>query len=250
MKNLNLSILNKNYRPRKKWIFWTVVTLLAISIIYAGYMLTQAPSGIAENEYQRVKSDYVLMIFQCVVGLIVIFIPSKIERKYSIDIPDIMEIIFFLFLFAAIYLGEVRNFYFRVPHWDSVLHGFSALMLGALGFLLVNYINDTGILDVRLSPFFVALFAFNFTVTVGVIWEIYEFLADGILQTNMQKFITAEGEILIGREALTDTMKDLIVDAVGGFVVAAGGYFALMTRREQKVEETGREDKFVKPKKE
>lgn len=199
-------------------------------------MLTISPSGVAQNEYDRVKSDYVLMILQCVTGCIVIFLPSKVEHRFRIDIPDIMEIMYFLFLFCAIYLGEVRNFYYKLPYWDLILHCFSAAMLGALGFLIVQFFNDTDKLNIRLSPFFMALFAFCFAVTCGTVWEIYEFLADGLLGTNMQKFITADGVILTGREAVSDTMEDIIVDAIGAFVVTAIGYFNISKQQKKELQ--------------
>lgn len=217
----------QKYNKRKTFIFWTVLILLVLSIFYAIYMLSIAPSGVAENEYDRVKSDYILMILQCITGCIVIFLPSKVEHRFRIDIPDIMEIMYFLFLFCAIYLGEVRNFYYKIPYWDLILHCFSAAMLGALGFLIVQFFNNTEKLNIQLSPFFVALFAFCFAVTCGTVWEIYEFLADDLLGTNMQKFITANGTILIGHEAISDTMEDVIVDAIGALVVTTIGYFNL-----------------------
>ena len=217
----------QKYNKRKTFIFWTVLILLTLSIFYAIYMLSIAPSGAAQNEYDRVKSDYVLMILQCITGCIVIFLPSKVESRFRVDIPDIMEIMYFLFLFCAIYLGEVRNFYYKVPYWDLILHCFSAAMLGALGFLIVQFFNNTEKLNIQLSPFFVALFAFCFAITCGTVWEIYEFLADGVLGTNMQKFITADGTVLIGHEAVSDTMEDIIVDAIGALVVTTIGYLNL-----------------------
>lgn len=224
---------SKKYEKRKTWIFRIVLALLVVSVIYALYMFSIAPSGTAPNEYDRVKSDYVLMILQCVFGSIIIFLPSKVEKRFNIDIPDIMEIIFFIFLFCAIYLGEVQNFYFRIPYWDLILHGFSAFMLGALGLVLVNFLNDSEKLNIQLSPFFVALFAFCFALTCGAIWEIYEFIADGVLGTNMQKFISADGTVLIGREAVTDTMEDFIVDALGSLAMSIFGYFHLKKQRKR-----------------
>ncbi|MGM9897254.1 MAG: hypothetical protein ACI32W_04790 [Enterococcus faecalis] len=223
----------QKFNKRKNFIFWTVLILLVLSIFYAIYMLATAPSGVAQNEYDRVKSDYVLMILQCATGCIVIFLPSKVEQRFRIDIPDIMEIMYFLFLFCAIYLGEVRNFYYKVPYWDLILHCFSAAMLGALGFLIVQFFNNTEKLNIRLSPFFVSLFAFCFAVTCGVVWEIYEFLADGVLGTNMQKFITADGIVLTGHEAVSDTMEDIIVDALGALIVTAIGYFNISKQQKQ-----------------
>lgn len=223
---------NKKYVKRKTWIFRIVLTLLILSTVYAFYMFVVSPSGPAQNEYERVKSDYVLMILQCIVGSIIIFLPSKVEKRFRIDIPDIMEIIYFIFLFCAIYLGEVQNFYFKIPYWDLILHCFSAAMLGALGFVIVNYLNDSEKTNVRLTPFFVALFSFCFALTCGTMWEIYEFTADGILSTNMQKFITSDGTVLIGREALVDTMEDFIVDTLGALAITVIGYINL--KREHK----------------
>ncbi len=238
----------RKYEKRKNWIFRVVLLLLAVSVIYAMYMMVNAPSGVAKNEYDRVKSDYVLMILQCLVGCIVIFLPSKLEHRFRIDIPNIMEIMYFIFLFCAIYLGEVRNFYYKIPYWDLILHCFSAGMLGALGFVIVNFLNDTK-KTIDLSPFFVALFAFCFAITCGAIWEIYEFFADGVLGTNMQKFITGEGAVLIGRDAVTDTMGDIIVDALGAFTVTTIGYINLKKRYKSEAESNEDEqllDKSIK----
>lgn len=179
------------------------------------------------DEHTKVKTDYVLMLLQCTSGLIIMMIPRFIEKKKSIDIPDLIETIFFIFLFCAIYLGEVQNFYYLVPYWDVVLHAFSGVMLGALGFILVRFFNDSHLVHVQLTPFFISFFAFCFAVTAGTMWEIYEFIADGILSTNMQKFITADDTVLIGREALRDTMEDLIVDMVSALIISIIGYMQL-----------------------
>lgn len=204
-----------------------VLLLLGISVIYAVYMLFTAPSGMPDNGFEKVKSDYVLTLLQCLVGVIVMFIPSVIEKKFSVDIPDVMEMLYFIFLFCAIYLGEVRDFYYRVPSWDLILHMFSGAMLGALGFVLVSFFNDSEKVNMQLSPIFVTLFAFCFALAAGTLWEIYEFLADGLLGTNMQKFITADREVLVGRDALADTMEDLIVDALSSLAVCIVGFFTL-----------------------
>lgn len=232
--------MNFNQREIKseKWktiIGRIVLVLLALSVVYAIYMLFTAPSGISAPGYEKVKSDYVLMLLQCAVGVIVMFIPSFIERRFSVNIPDKMEVMYFIFLFAAIYLGEVRDFYYRVPYWDIILHMISGAMLGALGFVIVSFLNDSEKMNMHLSPVFVTLFAFCFALAAGTVWEIYEFLADGILGTNMQKFITADGTVLIGRDAVADTMEDLIVDAVSSLAVCIVGYLSL--RKEEKSKE-------------
>ena len=115
---------------------------LVISIIFVIYKLVNSPSA-SEDGYEKLRSDYVLMLLQCLLGVIIMFIPSVIEHKLSIDIPNKMEVMYFIFLYCAIYLGEVRNFYYLIPYWDVILHAFSDFMLGALGFSLVCYFNDT-----------------------------------------------------------------------------------------------------------
>ena len=190
--------------------------------------MVNAPSVINENDvYEKVKSDYALMLLQCISGIIVMFIPSAVERRLRIDIPNKMEVMYFIFLYCAIYLGEVRNFYYVIPYWDSILHAFSGAMLGALGFSFVSYFNDMEVLETHLSPFFVALFAFCFALAAGAVWEIYEFSVDSMFGTNMQKFILADGTVLIGQAALRDTMKDLIVDALSALAVTVIGYYSV-----------------------
>ena len=217
----------KNPVKRRNWKNVTGLLLfisLLFSIIYIIIKAVKAPSVIGKEAYAKVRSDYVLMLLQCILGIIVMFIPSVVERRLSIDIPNKMEIIYFIFLYCAIYLGEVKNFYYLIPYWDTILHAFSGAMLGALGFTLVCYFNDTDFFGIALSPFFVALFAFCFALASGAVWEIYEFLADSIIGTNMQKFITADGTVLIGNAALRDTMTDLIVDALSSLAVTIIGY--------------------------
>lgn len=210
----------------KKIIFWFVFVSLMLSIVYASVMLVLAPDKSSGTVFRQ-KSDYVLMILQCVAGGVIMFLPTLLEHKLKIDIPDSMEILFIIFLYAAIYLGEVRSFYYRFENWDTILHTFSGGMLGALGFSVVNLLNRSRKVRIELSPLFVALFAFCFAVAIGVVWEIYEFTFDGVLGLNMQKFRLETGELLSGREALADTMEDLIVDAAGALVMAVVGFFAI-----------------------
>ena len=104
-------------------------------------------------------------------------------------------------------------------------------MLGALGFSFVSLLNRQQQIPVQLTPVFVSLFAFCFAITLGVFWEIYEFTFDALLGLNMQKFALESGELLVGRNALTDTMKDLIVDSIGAFVMSVIGYISLRYKK-------------------
>lgn len=224
----------KKHRKKRDWkkiIGIILFIVLVLSIIFTIIRITQAPSESPLGSHEKIKSDYVLTLLQCILGVIVMFIPTLAERKWSIDIPNNMEIAYFIFLYFAIYLGEVHDFYYLIPHWDVILHAFSGATLGALGFFLVSYFNDAEILDTNLSPFFIAFFAFCFALASGAVWEIYEFLADFILQTNMQKFILADGTVLQGQEALFDTMEDLMVDAISAFAISAIGYFSIKGKK-------------------
>ena len=148
-----------------------------------------------------------------------------------LKLQNLFLILYTIFLYCAIYLGEVKSFYYNVPHWDTILHTFSGAMLGALGFSFVTLLNKTEEVPMNLSPLFVVIFSFCFAVTLGVVWEIYEFTFDGVLGLNMQKFALESGEALIGRAALVDTMKDLIVDALGAFIMSIIGYISLKYKK-------------------
>ncbi len=210
----------------RKFINRFVFFSLLISAIFLIIRLFLAPAG-NDVPYGRVKSDYVLMLVQCILGLFAMTLPGLLSHRFQIEIPSGMLVLYAIFLYGAIFLGEVRSFYYTVPHWDTILHTFSGGMLGALGFSFVTLLNKTDKIPLNLSPIFIAIFAFCFAVTLGVFWEIYEFTFDGVLGLNMQKFSLESGELLMGRAALQDTMKDLIVDCLGAFIMALVGYISL-----------------------
>lgn len=208
-----------------------LLATLALSVVFALVRLIQAP--VESDGDVRIKSDYALMLIQCVMGLVVMLLPSALERRWKLTIPNFIYILYYVFLYCAIFLGEVLDFYYVIPHWDSILHSFSGAMLGALGFILVGLLNDAEKVNLHMSPRFVALFAFCFALAAGTVWEIYEFSFDCVLGLNMQKYQTAEGVMKIGQEALRDTMKDIILDAVSAAVVAILGYLAIKKKREK-----------------
>lgn len=218
-------------KKKKDWKKIIGIILFATLIFSIGYsifrIITSSPSTISAEEYKNLRSDYILMLIQCCLGLIVMFLPAFLEKRWSVRIPNYMCILYFVFLYCAIYLGEVRRFYYIVPNWDTILHTFSAGMLGAFGFSLVSILNDSEKTKVKLSPFFVVLFAFSFALSIGALWEIYEFTGDGIFGLNMQKYRLADGTMLIGRAALIDTMKDIIVDALSALIVTIIGFFTI-----------------------
>lgn len=203
---------------------------LAGSIVFVAIRLAHAPAVAGEQDLHS-RSDYVLMLIQCIAGLLVMFLPTLIHKRFSIIFPDRIYIMYLAFLYCAIYLGDVRNFYYVIPFWDSILHGFSGIMLGALGFTVVSLLNEEEWLTVKLSPLFVSIFALCFSVTLGVVWEIYEFSFDGLLGLNMQKYALQGHEELVGRAALQDTMKDLIIDFAGALIISVIGYFSIKKDR-------------------
>lgn len=207
---------------------YILLATLILAIIYSVVSIIISPSTLEEgSEFTHVKADYVLMLLQCILGVAAMFLPSILTHKFNLIIPSYMMVLYTVFLYCAIYLGEVRNFFYLIPKWDLILHTFSGAMLGALGFSVINILNKTERIPVNLSPLFVAVFTFCFAVSLGAIWEIYEFAIDGLFKQNMQKFAYESGELMVGREALADTMWDLIVDSCGAFVMASIGYISL-----------------------
>ena len=215
-------------RKKRNWGSVFVVSVLISFVVPAGYLLVRIISGDRlEIPGGRGREDYVLMLLQCLLGVAAILVPARLMRRWDIEIPKVMFLLYVGFLYCAIFLGEVRSFYYTVPHWDTILHIFSGAMLGALGFSMIAVFNNTERIPLNLSPLFVAVFAFCFAMALGAVWEIYEFSADILLGTNMQKFALDDGTGLIGQDAVRDTMKDIIVDAIGAVVTSAIGYVSI-----------------------
>ncbi len=209
-----------------KFLYFSVLVSFVVPILYLTVRIILMSAGqLAEST--RPMSDYILMLLECVLGVIVIHLPSFLEKKFNFEIPRTLYIMYLIFLYCAIFLGEIRNYYYHVPHWDSILHTLSSLMSGAFGFMVVDILNQDKHTSINLSPLFVSVFAFCFSVTFGTLWEIYEFSFDALLGLNMQKFRLANGTLLVGHEALTDTMKDIILDTLGAFMASLIGFLYL-----------------------
>lgn len=146
------------------------------------------------------------------------FFPLLFERRFRIHIPPELQLAAIAFVFASLFLGEIRDYYTRFWWWDMALHTTSGFLLGILGFLLVHVMNETEKIHVHMKPGFVAFFAFMFALGVGALWEIFEFTMDSLFGMNMQK------PMLGDPSGLTDTMWDLIVDATGALVIAVMGW--------------------------
>ena len=194
--------------------------------------------------------------FFCVLTIVLLYIPSWLQVKLHIELPPPLEITILCFIFAAEILGEVNAFYVNVPNWDTMLHTLNGFLAAAVGFSMVLLLNDDERLTFDLSPFFLALVAFCFSMTIGVLWEFFEFGMDYFFHTDMQKdtvinsiytvaldptrtnkVVAVKGiqDVVINGESLglggyldigiIDTMKDLFVNFIGAVVFSVTGFF-------------------------
>lgn len=205
----------------------------------------------------------------CILSLILFLLPVFIEKKFKVDLPSILEIFIFLFIFAAEILGEINNFYGTIPFWDTILHTINGFLCASVGFSLVYILNEkTNLL--HLSPLFVALVAFCFSMTVGALWEVFEYSMDNIFKWDMQKdeyvyniqtvtldpennnnviaiknidhtilydknnneIIKIDGYLDIG---LNDTIEDLIVNLIGAITFSIFGYLYIINQEKYKL---------------
>ncbi|AFJ01824.1 putative membrane protein [Methylophaga frappieri] len=144
--------------------------------------------------------------------------PVFLKHQFQVRIPAEFQLLTIVFVFAAVFLGEIHDYYGRFWWWDLLLHTTSGLLLGVIGFLLVYVLNESEKIDLQLRPGFVALFAFLFALGVGTLWEIFEFAMDTLFGLNMQKTMFSD------TTGLTDTMWDLMVDAIGALMMSLLGY--------------------------
>ncbi len=231
---------------KEKKAAFTVFVLLRLFVIAVGVFSTL--NGSYEN------------LFYCVLTLVLFTVPSFAEKKFDIDLPDTLEIIILLFIFAAEILGELGSYYTRVPYWDTMLHTVNGFLCAAIGFALCDILNRNDKMKFKLSPLFLAITAFCFSMTIGVLWEFFEFFMDAFFGMDMQKdFVvknitstllgadthnplvvenigsTAVNDIDLGIDGyldigLFDTMKDLFVNFIGAVVFSIIGFFYVKTR--------------------
>ena len=224
--------MKKTFTPRRLLIFmyWGTLISFIIPTVYLIFRVVFSKNSSLEA-FDRVRADYVLMLVQCALGIVVIHLPAIISRRFKFEIPAVLYFIYIIFLYCAIFLGEVRHFYYVIPFWDDILHCMSSVMTGLFGFMAVAILNHNTKVRMNLSPFFLALFAFCFSVAVGTVWEIYEFAADEFMGLNMQKFMLENGTVLIGHDAISDTMKDIVIDCIGAFFATVMGYFSIKNKK-------------------
>ncbi len=205
-------------------------------------------------------------VFLCFLTLILFTLPMFISKKFNIKLPTTLEIIVYLFIFSSEILGEIQNFYGLFTHWDTMLHTLNGFLCAAVGFSLIDILNNTDDFHINMTPLFVSVVAFCFSMTIGILWEFAEFSADYYLNKDMQKDrivqkissskLNKKGE----KEPITinnitkvkiysnnnktvnvieggyldigiiDTMKDLFVNFIGALVFSTIGYLYILNR--------------------
>ena len=205
----------------------------------------------------------------CILSLFLFLIPAFLEKRMKIVVPELLQGIVFLFIFAAEILGEVNHFFVLIPGWDTMLHTCNGFLCAAIGFSLINLLNENSD-KLNLSPFYLTMVAFCFSMTIGVVWEFFECTMDLFFQRDMQKdFIisafssmsldpagagsrirvddiartvieTASGQTYVVEGGyldigILDTMKDLFVNFIGAVVFSFIGYYSLKGRKKSAI---------------
>lgn len=159
-----------------------------------------------------------LSLFLVSLIILTLIAPKIFREKMDLELPAEFHFMAVLFVFASLYLGEIQEFYQRIWWWDMALHATAGLMMGITGFLLVYILNESKRVELQMSSVFIALFAFTFAVSIGTAWEIFEFAMDRIFGFNMQK------QMFDDPSGLTDTMWDMIVNALGASIISFLGW--------------------------
>ena len=224
---------------RSSFIVFSILRILVLAVLVRQIMLASYESA-----------------FFCVLTLLLLYVPSWVQVKLRIELPPPLEITILCFIFAAEILGEVNAFYVVVPNWDTMLHTLNGFLAAAVGFSMVILLNDDERLTFHLSPFFLALVAFCFSMTIGVLWEFFEFSMDYFFGFDMQKDTVIHSihsvlldptrtntvvtipniqDVVINGQSLgvggyvdigiIDTMKDLFVNFIGAVVFSITGFF-------------------------
>lgn len=236
-----------------------------------------------KTEGKRTKLEIILMVlvlmsivrqfflgnyhnmFLGVLTLVLFSIPKLIEKKLGVSIPAGLQAVILIFIFSAEILGEINAFYVKIPIWDTMLHTTNGFLMAAIGFALIDIFNQSEKFSIKMSPYFVAFVAFCFSMTVGVVWEFFEFGMDWFFQTDMQKDwilpaissvklnpngenvpikIAIDSVVINGQEwnlggyldvGIVDTMKDLMVNFVGAVVFSMIGILYLKQRGKGKL---------------
>ena len=237
----------------------TLIVYAVIRLIVVGVLVRSAFNGQIES------------VYTCLLTLVLLLLPSILERKLGVRLPAGLEITVVVFIFAAEILGEIACFYVTVPFWDKALHTTSGFIYAAVGYSMADVLNRHKKVSFELSPLFLALVAFCFSMTIGALWEIFEFSVDNLFHKDMQKdtviqqitsvaldptnrnipiTISNIQDVVVNGESLglggyldiglIDTMQDLLVNFIGAFVFSVIGFFYVKNQGKKSVA-----DRFV-----
>ena len=232
--------------------------VFAVYVVLRLIVVTELVLSILRGEYESA--------FICLLVLILFVLPFFIQQNFGIQLPTTLEIIILLFIFAAEILGELEGYFITYPNWDTMLHTTTGFLSAATGFALIDILNRNSRIKFHLSPIYVALAAFCFSMTVGVLWEFFEFGMDRLFHLDMQKDtvvqsitsvmldptngntpITIDGihSVAVNGNALGfdgyldiglyDTMEDLFVNFIGAVTFSVIGYFYIKHRGKGKL---------------
>lgn len=239
------------YRKEKKSVFIVYVTL---RVIVTACLVLAILNGDVESA------------FICLLVLVLFLVPAFIQENFDIRFPDTLEIIILLFVFAAEILGELSSFYVHFRHWDTIMHTTWGFLCAAVGFSLVEILNREQRIRFELSPAFLALVAFCFSMTIGVLWEFFEFGMDWLFHMDMQKDTVIHSfastlldptlsniavrvddiyDVAVNGESLGldgyldiglyDTMEDLFVNFIGALTFSIIGYFNVKSKGKSRI---------------
>lgn len=193
-------------------------------------------------------------IFVCLLTLLLLLVPSFVQLTFKVELPIFLEILILVFIYAAEILGEIDNYYFSIPYWDTILHTINGFVCAAVGFSMVSLLNKSERIQFFVSPLFLAIVSFTFSMTIGVLWEFFEFSMDQLFAMDTQKDtlitsihsagvdeilppfeendiheVTVNGEVISNQGyidiGLIDTMEDLFVNFVGATIFSLFSYF-------------------------
>lgn len=217
--------LKNVYKVIRGFLILTILMNVAISAYYL--IFNQKPE--LENVIHEDISFRLQLVFVATITLIATYLPSYLDSRKNIQLPKVLEITVIIFMIAAGYLSQRFNLFVRFHWWDDVLHFTSGTFIAVAGFLLIYMLNYRYSFD--LNPWLIAIFTFSFSVAVAVFWEIAEFAADALWQTNYQKWDVPADTPLLGKPyqglALRDTMADLIIASTGALIVSVLVFFSV-----------------------
>ena len=250
--------MKKNIKLEKKIPPYQNKTTLTVYLVLRALVIFVLVRAALRRDFESV--------FMCSLTLVLMILPSFFSRKLNVELPTTLEVIILLFIFAAEILGELGCYFITYPHWDSMLHTTTGFLCAATGFALIDILNRNSRIKFQLSPVYVALAAFCFSMTIGVLWEFFEFGMDRVFHMDMQKdtIVHSVTSVMLdptnsnipvtidditsvavnGRDlgfggyldiGLYDTMADLFVNFIGAVVFSTIGYFYIKHRGRGKI---------------